>query len=87
MNSPPLPPTASVLKTALVSDALDAIGWRGRCLPPELSPLELGNVLLGRAFPATVVRVDRAPEDATTADEIASLYQKQGRHPTANIIR
>ena len=58
----PIPEQAPLLRTAHVSDALDTIGRPGRCLGPKLVPLQPGTHLVGRAFPVTIVRVDRRPE-------------------------
>jgi 4-hydroxy-4-methyl-2-oxoglutarate aldolase len=58
----PTPAEAAVLTSSLVSDALDGLGRRDRCLGPELVPLQPGRVVIGRAFPVTTVRVERGPE-------------------------
>jgi regulator of RNase E activity RraA len=50
------------LGSALVADALDALGRRHCTLGPRLVPLELGGVVAGRAFPVSVVRPDVVPE-------------------------
>src|SRR5207244_4022507 len=57
-----IPEQAPLLRSANVSDALDALGRRGRCLGPKLEPLRPGTLLVGRAFTVAVVRVDRAPD-------------------------
>jgi 4-hydroxy-4-methyl-2-oxoglutarate aldolase len=62
MSTPSIPAQASLLRSALVSDALDAIGCRDRSLGPKFSPLQPGKVLVGRAFPVSVVPVDGAPD-------------------------
>jgi 4-hydroxy-4-methyl-2-oxoglutarate aldolase len=54
-------PDAATLNAALVSDALDALGRWHRCLPPELSALDRGGVVVGRAFPVTVARPSIVP--------------------------
>jgi regulator of RNase E activity RraA len=51
----------AVLTSALVSDALDGLGRRNRCLGPEIVPLTPGRVVIGRAFTVTAVRVERVP--------------------------
>jgi regulator of RNase E activity RraA len=50
-----------LLTAALVSDALDAWGQRHRCLPPEINALDRGSVVVGRAYPVTVVRPNVVP--------------------------
>jgi regulator of RNase E activity RraA len=40
---------AERLFTAVLSDTLDALGWRGQALPPHVRPLDDGLVLVGRA--------------------------------------
>jgi len=55
------------LSTALVSDALDGLGRRHQCLGPGIEPVcppPSGGVMLGRAFPMAVERVDQVPEEA-----------------------
>lgn len=51
-----------MLGSALLSDALDELGHRGRCLRPGLAPLLPGTVIRGRALPLTLVRPDVVPE-------------------------
>ncbi len=60
---PPLPSAAeaAVLTSSLVSDALDALGRRDRCLGPELVPISRGRVVIGRAFTVTAVRAEQIP--------------------------
>lgn len=53
---------SGTLRTSLVSDALDALGHRDRCLGPELHSLKAGAVLVGRAFTATAKRVRTLPK-------------------------
>lgn len=48
-----------VLRTALVCDALDALGFRAQCVDAAIGPLTPGTRLVGRAFPVTVEPVDR----------------------------
>jgi regulator of RNase E activity RraA len=48
------PTMTALLRSALVSDALDAIGLRAQCLGPGLAPLDPRHVIVGRAFPVTV---------------------------------
>ena len=58
---------AGFLSTALVSDALDALGHRNQCLGSRIEPIcpaPAGGVVVGRAFPLTVERVERVPEAA-----------------------
>jgi 4-hydroxy-4-methyl-2-oxoglutarate aldolase len=51
-----------VLRTALVADALDAVGLRSQCLSAGLVPLATGTLLVGRAFPVGGIRVESPPE-------------------------
>jgi 4-hydroxy-4-methyl-2-oxoglutarate aldolase len=51
---------ASGVTSALVADALDALGRRRQALGPEIRAFETG-VVIGRAFPVTVKPVDHAP--------------------------
>lgn len=46
------------LRCALVSDVLDGMGLRHQCLGAGIVPLRSSDVLVGRAFPVTVVEVD-----------------------------
>lgn len=50
------------LRSALVSDALDALGLRAQCLAAGILPVTLGTVVAGSAFPLDAVVVDAAPE-------------------------
>ncbi len=68
------------LRSALVADVLDGLGLRHQCLGPGIAPLRSTDVLIGRAFPVTVVEVDAPVEppyqgllralDAIAADDI-----------------
>ncbi len=51
----------STLRSALVADALDAVGRRNQCLAPGIVPLNAGDAVVGRAFTVTAVATD-APE-------------------------
>lgn len=46
------------LRSALVADVLDGLGRRDRSLGPGIVPLRSADVLVGRAFPVSVVEVD-----------------------------
>ncbi len=60
------------LTTALLSDVLDALGWRGQALPPRIRPLDEGPVLAGRARTALFMDVYEAtPGENPYALEIA----------------
>lgn len=59
---PRIPAEAPVLRSALVSDALDGLGRRDRCLGPGFSPIEPSQRLVGRAFPVTAVRAEAVPD-------------------------
>lgn len=50
------------LRTALVADALDAVGLRDQSLAPGLSPLHPGVTLVGHAFPVEIAPVDSVPD-------------------------
>ena len=50
------------LRSALVSDALDALDYRHQCLPAAMSSLRAGTAVVGRAFPVQIVPVDALPE-------------------------
>jgi len=54
----------SVLRSALVSDALDAIGLRDQRLGPDISRLAGRDVLVGRAYTVIAERVDAVPDVA-----------------------
>ena len=66
-SSPPIPNVdlASVrqwLTSAVISDALDAIGLRTQCLATGLSPLEPDQMIVGYAFPVAIERVSAVPD-------------------------
>jgi 4-hydroxy-4-methyl-2-oxoglutarate aldolase len=50
------------LRSALVCDALDALGLRSQCLAGQPAPLVAGMHASGPAFPLTTVVVDAVPE-------------------------
>ena len=52
------------LTTPLVSDTLDALGYRSQCLATGIHPLENETVMAGYAFPVTIRRVYDLPSDA-----------------------
>ena len=65
MTAGPLPPLDRLrgqLRAAPVSDALDALGLRGQCLPAGIAPLTPGTVVIGTAFPLAAAVVETAPE-------------------------
>ncbi len=80
------------LRTALVSDALDALGLRNRCLPAGIAPLRPGTLAVGQAYPLAAVIVESAPEipyrgllaalDATPRDSIV-VVSAMGRDDVA----
>lgn len=51
-----------IYTSALVSDALDALGRRNQVLGYDLVPLSGGPVLVGRAFPVRLQQVQQPPE-------------------------
>src|SRR5947209_3382507 len=61
----------TVLRSSLLSDALDRAGRRHQCLGPDLVPLS-GSRLEGRAFPFLLERVD-APADRPYRGLLAAL--------------
>ena len=53
-----------VLRSASVSDSLDAAGSRMHCLPAVIRPIApLANTFVGYAFPVTVERVEEPPAE------------------------
>lgn len=57
-----VPRFTGTVRSALVSDALDGLGYRDQCLHPEIRAQSQGLIVIGRAFPVTVVRVDDVPD-------------------------
>lgn len=51
-----------LLRAALVSDALDALGHRRNCLGFQIAPLDPDSVLVGRAFTVASEPVDAVPD-------------------------
>lgn len=62
LTSPQLQALIPDLRAALVSDALDAIGVRSQCLPPDIRPIQPGQHLVGHAFTVSVTAVRSVPE-------------------------
>jgi 4-hydroxy-4-methyl-2-oxoglutarate aldolase len=68
------------LRSALVADVLDGMGRRQQCLGPGIVPLRSADILVGRAFPVTVIETDTPIEppyqgllralDAIAADDV-----------------
>ncbi len=58
----PLAELRQRLSSALISDALDALGWTKQCLGPGIVPLDPTHSIVGFAFPVRFERVERAPE-------------------------
>jgi 4-hydroxy-4-methyl-2-oxoglutarate aldolase len=50
------------LRSALVADALDSLGYRAQCLSAGISALADGEVLVGTAFPVQIETVDALPD-------------------------
>ena len=50
------------LRAALVSDALDSIGMRDQCLPPQIRAIQPGQHLVGYAFTVAVTTVSKNPK-------------------------
>ncbi len=62
------------LTAALLSDTLDALGWRNQALPPRIRPLDDGSVMVGRARTALFMDVyDVAPGENPYELEIALI--------------
>lgn len=60
------------LATALLSDVLDALGWRNQALPTRIRPLDEATVLAGRARTALFMDVyEVIPDENPYALEIA----------------
>jgi regulator of RNase E activity RraA len=55
-------PARKRLRSALVSDALDALGHRDRCLSAGIIPIMRHTLLVGRAFPVQIEPVDTVPD-------------------------
>jgi regulator of RNase E activity RraA len=49
-------------RAALVSDVLDTLGLRSQCLAAGIGPLDPGGVVVGRAFPVSVVEMASVPD-------------------------
>jgi 4-hydroxy-4-methyl-2-oxoglutarate aldolase len=68
------------LRSALMADVLDGMGRRHQCLGPGIVPLRSADILVGRAFPVTVIETDTPIEppyqgllralDAIAADDV-----------------
>ena len=50
------------LRSALASDALDALGLHDQCLPSGLAPVKPGTVLIGNALPVATRRRKALPD-------------------------
>lgn len=57
-----LGPARARLRSALVSDALDAIGYRRQCLSAGIVPITGGTVLVGAALPVQIEVVHEVPD-------------------------
>ncbi|MEO8229086.1 MAG: RraA family protein [Chloroflexota bacterium] len=53
-----------MLRSALVADALDALGHRQQCLPPDIRQMPPGGVLVGFAATCRTHPRDAGPDDA-----------------------
>jgi regulator of RNase E activity RraA len=72
-----------IYTTALVSDALDTMGWRNQVLGYDIAPMSGTAVLVGRAFPVQLQKVEQIPDlpyvgllaalDAVGADDVFVL--------------
>jgi 4-hydroxy-4-methyl-2-oxoglutarate aldolase len=54
-------PARARLRSALVSDSLDALGHRNRCLSAAIAPVTGRTSLVGLAFPVQIEAVDELP--------------------------
>lgn len=57
------PGARELVTSALVADALDAIGFRDQCLSPTIAPLDPEMRVMGRAFPVVVEVATQMPEE------------------------
>ena len=57
------PAARELVTAALVADALDAVGYRDRCLDPAIAPLDPEMRVLGRAFTVAVEVATEVPEE------------------------
>jgi regulator of RNase E activity RraA len=55
-------PARGRLRSALVSDALDALGYRRQCLSAGFAPITRGTVLVGPALPVQIEVVYEVPD-------------------------
>ena len=68
----PVPPALIGTTSALVADALDALGFRNQTAASRLSPLFPGAAIVGRTYPIRVVE-DLEEPDEPYAGEMAAL--------------
>jgi 4-hydroxy-4-methyl-2-oxoglutarate aldolase len=57
------PAARELVSSALVADALDAIGYRDQCLSPAIAPLDPEMRVMGRAFTVQVEVAAEVPEE------------------------
>lgn len=56
--------TRSRLRSALVADSLDSLGYRNQCLSSGITALQPGTRLVGRAFPVQIEVVTELPAES-----------------------
>jgi 4-hydroxy-4-methyl-2-oxoglutarate aldolase len=71
----PIPDALLDSSSAIVADALDALGWREQVVDPRVQPVFHGARLVGRAFPVLVVDDDETPAEpyAGEMDALAAM--------------
>ena len=57
------PAARKLVSSALVADALDAIGYRDQCLSPSIAPLDPEMRVMGRALTVQVEVAAEVPEE------------------------
>lgn len=68
----PVPPALTGTTSALVADALDALGYRDQTAASRLKPLFAGAAIVGRAYPVQIV-ADCGEPTEPYAGEMAAL--------------
>jgi regulator of RNase E activity RraA len=70
-----LPDALLASSSAIVADALDALGLRDQVVDPRVQPVFHGARVVGRAFPVLVVDDDRTPDEpyAGEMDALAAM--------------
>lgn len=71
----------AAVSTALVSDALDALGLRDHTLDPAIRPVDPGMTLVGLAVPVIVRASEGIPDDPYRGEMAALDSLRQGEVP------